>query len=237
MRGRYAQCNCNHLQMKFLLFIFTAIFFLNGCDFKSSKQYFDDAEKLEEQGMYKEAIQLLDKALKKDDKFLGAYINRGADKSALGDFQGAIADYEKTLSIDSENTLALFNIGNNYKRLRDNRKAIVYYGKAFRTKGGEGINFDYTPNNYFGLGKFDVPAREIYFERAIAFYNIDSLKNAYHDFKYCINSNFMKGDSYYYLGYIYLATSQKEIACKCFYQAKSFGDTASLTAIKKYCND
>ena len=133
--------------------------------------------------------------------------------------------------------MALVNIGNNYKRLGDNRKAIVYYDKAFGTKGGEGINFNYTPNNYFGLGKFDVPARDIYFERAIAFYNIDSLKNAYNDFKYCINSNFMKADCYYYLGYIYLATNQKGIACKYFYQANSLGDTAAFTAMKKYCND
>ena len=105
------------------------------------------------------------------------------------------------------------------------------------TKGGEGINFDYTPNNYFDLGKFDVPARVNYFERAIAFYNIDSLKNSSNDFKYCINSNFMKADCYYYVGYIYVAKSQKEIACKYFYQANNLGDTAALTAIKKYCHD
>ena len=67
---RYAHFNCNHLQMKFRLFIFTTILFMSGCDLKSSKQYFDDAEKLEEQGMYKEAIKLLDKALKKTINFL-----------------------------------------------------------------------------------------------------------------------------------------------------------------------
>ena len=62
---------------------------------KSAKEHFADAERLEEQGKYKDAIQVLDKAISKDQNFLGAYINRGADKSALGEFlQNFIGDSE-----------------------------------------------------------------------------------------------------------------------------------------------
>ncbi len=220
------------------LFIYL-FFFLTSCDLKSSKKYFTDAEKLEEQQKYKEAIQLLDKALAKNEKFLDGYINRGADKSAIGDFKGAISDYEKVLSIDIKNTLALFNIGNNYKRLEDYKTAVVYYNKAFVTKGGEGIDIDYTPDNYFHIdfGKFDVSAREIYYERGIAFYQLDSLQKSYTDFKHCLNKNYMKADCYNWIGYIYLSTGQKKIACENFHRAKELGDTTAITAINKYCKD
>ena len=135
----------------------------------SAKDYFADAERLEEQRKYKEAVQLLDKAISKDQNFLGAYINRGGDKSALGDFKGAIEDYMKVVTLDPKNTLALFNIGNNFKRLDDHQSAVIYYNKAFATKGGEGIYIDFEPNNVVDLDKFDVPGHEISYERAISF--------------------------------------------------------------------
>jgi hypothetical protein len=71
--------------------------------------------------------------------------------------------------------LAFFNIGNNYQRLNDSNSAVIYYGKAFATKGGEKVYIDFTPNNTFYHYEFDVPGHEISYERAIAFYQLDSL--------------------------------------------------------------
>ena len=73
-----------------------------SCDFKTAKDYFTEAEQLEEQGKYKEAISILDKAILKDNKLLGAYINRGANKSAIGDFKGAIATAEQSIASAKE---------------------------------------------------------------------------------------------------------------------------------------
>ena len=123
------------------------------------------------------------KAILKDKNFLGAYINRGADKSAIGDYKGAIADYEKVISLDSKNTLAYFNVGNNLKRMGDNKSAVDFYNKAFNTKGGDGIYLDMQPNSVIDLSSFDVPGHEIYYERGIALYQIDSLKKAFLTFR------------------------------------------------------
>jgi tetratricopeptide (TPR) repeat protein len=204
---------------------------------KSAKDYFGDAERLEEQGKYKEAVQVLDKAISKDQSFLGAYINRGADKSALGDFKGAIEDYMKVTVLDPKNTLALFNIGNNYKRLNDHHSAVIYYNKAFATKGGEGIYIDYTPNNFTDLDKFDVPGHEISYERAIAFYELDSLNNAFADFQHSISKGFMTADCYQRIGYIYVSRGQKEKACECFHKAIEMGNKDAESDIAKYCKN
>ncbi len=56
-----------------------------SCDFKSAQEYLNEADKLSEQGKCKEAIKLLDKAIEKEPKYIGAYINRGSDKSSLKD--------------------------------------------------------------------------------------------------------------------------------------------------------
>lgn len=207
-----------------------------GCDIKSAKEYFAEAEKLEKQQKYKEAIQLLDKAISKDKYFLGAYINRGADKSAIGDYKGAITDYEKVISLDSKNTLAYFNIGNNLKRIGDSKSAVDFYNKAFNTKGGDGIYLDLQPNSVVDLSSFDVPGHEIYYERGIALYQIDSLKRAFSDFQNCISKNYMTAESNYWIGNIFINNGNKEKACKYFNKAKFLGDTDAEDSIRKYCN-
>jgi tetratricopeptide (TPR) repeat protein len=231
---RYAQC---YQTVRIYLTILTILLFLTSCDMKSAKEYLVDAEGLEMQREYMEAIQLLDKAISKDQNFLGAYINRGADKSALGDFKGAIEDYMKVVTLDPKNTLALFNIGNNYKRLDDHQSAVIYYNKAFATKGGEGIYVDFTPNPFVDLDKFDVPGHEISYERAIAFYQLDSLNRAFSDFQHSISKDFMTADCYQRIGYIYVSRGQKEKACEYFQKAIDLGNKDAESDKAKYCND
>lgn len=204
---------------------------------KSAKEYFASAEALEGEGKYEEAIHLLDKAISKDKNFLGAYINRGADKSALGDFKGAIVDYMKVIGLDSTNTLALFNIANNYKRLGDFQSAVIYYNKAFITKGGDAVYIDYTANNFVDIDKFDVPGHEISYERAIAFYQLDSLNRAFSDFQHAISKGFMIADCYQRVGYIYVTRGQTEKACECFQKAIDLGNKDARSDLVKYCKD
>lgn len=222
--------------MKELIPILTIILLLTGCDFKTAHDYLNEADKLSEQKKHKEAIKLLNKAVQKDPKYLGAYINRGADKSALGDYKGAIEDYKNVLQIDPKNTLALFNIGNNYKRLDDFKTAVEYYDKAFDTKGGQTLYLDLTPNDFIDSSEFDVLGHEIHYERGIAYYNIDSLKRAFDDFNAAIRQNYMIAESNCWLGYIYVSTGQTDLACEKFRKSKQLGDKDAEEELKKYCN-
>lgn len=217
--------------------ILTFLLLLTGCDFKTAQDYLNEADKLSEQKKFKEAIELLDKAIQKDPKYLGAFINRGSDKSALGNFEEAIKDYKIVLDLDPKNTLALFNIGNNYKRLENYQTAIEYYNKAFDIKGGQSIYLDLTPNDFIDLSEFDVPGHEIHYERGIAYYNIDSLKRAFDDFNAAIRQNYMIAESNCWLGYIYVSTGQTDLACEKFRKSKQLGDKDAEEELKKYCNE
>lgn len=216
---------CNYLT------ILSAFVLLSSCSDLSAKECFAEAEKLEGQEKYKEAITMLDKAIAKDKYYSAAYINRGADRSALGDYKGAINDYMRVVAIDSANTLALVNIGRNYKRLKEYQSAIVYFDKAMATKGNGLfiVQVEISHSN-------DVRPEEITYERGIAYYLSDSLKKAFADLQYSIQQQFMLDDCYQWLGYIYLRYGNKDLACKNFNLAKVYGNKEVPADIDKYCH-
>ncbi len=218
-----------------LIFISFILILLAGCDFKSAEDYLNEAEKFENKGQYQKAITLLDKAIEKDPEYLGAYINRGADKSALGKYQEAINDYKEVIKLDSENTLALFNIANNYKRLEDYLTAIQYYNKALDTKGGGLLYIDYMQNDFVDLDAFDVLGHEILYERGLAYYELDSIQLSANDMYTCIQKNYMVKESHYMIGACYFKAGQMVQACKEFEISASMGDRDAQNIIKTNC--
>ena len=207
-----------------------------SCDFKSSANYNTEAEKLESEGRYKEAIPLLDKAIKKDPENIYALINRGVDKSILEDYEGAINDYTRIIEIDSDNALAFLNRGKNKKRLEDYQGAIEDFENAIKTKGSEMIYMDKVENSFIETGfEFDVAMEEIRFERGIARYSIDSLKLAFDDFNFCLEKNYEKPASLYWRGIIYVAYGMNQEGCTDLQEAQKLGDSDAQEMINEYC--
>jgi len=149
------------------LFIISLLFC--SCDLKTPEQYYDLAYKLEEKGKYAEAIPYLDKAIEKKPNFKPALLNRGADKSILKNYIGAIEDYKQILAYDPDNTIALMNIGNKYKRLKEYNSALEFYNKALTTKGAIKSDSTYLIINYTNKveteSDYYVRKYEIEFER------------------------------------------------------------------------
>ncbi|PHS03094.1 MAG: hypothetical protein COA88_16055 [Kordia sp.] len=144
-----------------------------SCDLRTADQYYDLAYELEEKGKYSEAIPYLDKAIEKRPDFKPALLNRGADKSILKNYKGAIEDYKQILKYDSDNTYALLNIGNNYKRLKDYEESITYYTRALNTKGAIRNDSTYLviniPNEWESDSDYYVRQYEIQYERGISY--------------------------------------------------------------------
>lgn len=207
-----------------------------SCDFKSSEDYITEAEKLEKEGKYTEAIPLLDKAIEKDPGNIYALINRGVDKSILEDYKGSIEDYTKIIELDSDNALAFLNRGKNKKRLEDYQGAIDDFEKAIKTKGGEMLYMDKVENSFVETGfEFDVAMEEIRFERGIARYYIDSLNLAFEDFNFCLDKGFEKPESLYWRGIIYVAYGMNAEGCADLNQARKLGDPDAQEMIDEYC--
>jgi tetratricopeptide (TPR) repeat protein len=195
-----------------------------------------EAEKLEKEGKFLEAIPLLDKAIEKDPKNIYALINRGVDKSILEDYKGSIEDYTKVIELDSDNALAFLNRGKNKNRLEDYQGAIKDFEKAIRTKGSEILYIDKVENSFIDTGfEFDVAMEEIRFERGISRYNIDSLKLAFEDFNFCLEKNHEKPTSFYWRGIIYITYGMNNEGCIDLNEAQKMGDPDAKEIIDKYC--
>ena len=59
-----------------------------------------------------------------------AYNKRGTARSALGDYQGAITDYDKAIEINPQLVQAYYNRGNAKRALGARQDAIIDYDKA-----------------------------------------------------------------------------------------------------------
>lgn len=213
--------------LKKLIYILSISLLLSSCDFKTAEDYYDLAYKLEEQGKYQEAIIFLDKAIEKKPDLKPALLNRGADKSALNDYNGAIKDYKLILRYDSDNTLALMNIGNNYKRLKNYQKSVDYYSKALKSKGAIKPNKFYLeinlPNEWDKESDYYVPKHEIEFERGISYVYLKEYLNGIKDLEQAIKNNYELPDAMSWIGQAYYEIRDTLNARKFLSKASKYG--------------
>lgn len=228
--------------------IYILIFFVlfSSCDFTSAEEYYSQAFEYEEAKNYEKAIELLDKAIDKKEKFRPALLNRGYYKSEIGDLKGGIDDYLKLLKFDSDNTAALFNIGNNYSVLGEHEKAILFYSKALQTEGAlkSWASSDGGPlaiNLNFDLKRFDsdmdynVLDCEIYFERGLEYLNAEQYDNAISDFEKSLKADNAKRDCYFLLGKAFIGKKDSLNACENFIKSAKLGDKEAREILKEHC--
>lgn len=216
-------------------FLIMISFLIASCN--SPQTYYEDAIKLGDQEKYVEATALLDKAIEKKPDFLDALIQRGYYQMNLDKYPLAIKDFEKALSIDRNNTLALYNLGSCKYSIGEYGEAIKCYSNALETKGGQFLTLDLTNNPNFNNPKarYDVPTVEIIHNRANSYRKLDSLKNAYFDYKHCIDNNYMVADSYYMIAYLYFASNKDDLGCDALHKAIQFGYKDVQTEYLKRC--
>jgi len=188
--------------MKIIFQILTITVLIISCDVISIERYYTIASELEDQGRIEEAIIYHNKILKKDSTFRPSLINRGADKSELGDYKGAILDYKKILEFDPNNVLALMNIGNNFENLKDFESSIEYYSKVLDLdpmRSPIEIQGDFDEDYQYQIDKY-----EVLFERGTAYLLNGQYEKAITDLKELIKTGEMVGDANFYIGESYL---------------------------------
>lgn len=210
---------------------------LHSCDFKTADDYYNLAKALEDENKFEEAIEMHDLALKKNPKMRPSLINRGADKSALGDYKGAIKDYNAILKFDSDNLLAMMNIGNNYENLNEFDKAIQYYTDVLESdqlisSGPFKLTFntDLFPDEGYRIEEY-----EALFERGTAYLIYNDFENAIIDLDKLVRTGYMVKDANYYLGEAYLGINDTIKACEYFKLSYKNGAFEAKDQIKIHC--
>ena len=118
---------------------------------------------------FKKSLAAFDFAIISDDRFIGAYLEKGKVLEKLHRYEDAIESYSITLGLDDPTSFALLRIGKCYEKLQDHELALQFYTKcveedALLDKGWIAIT------DYY-LKKKDYKKALYYIEKAI---NIDS---------------------------------------------------------------
>lgn len=125
--------------MRFLFFAFLVVTALSlaGCSKNndmgtSAQDYCKRAYQFVDAGYPKEAIDLFDLAIKKDPNFFEAHYNRGVVHFLMKNYQEAIKDFSRALSVEPKNPVVYASRGEVYQTINDSDKALRDYKIAAR---------------------------------------------------------------------------------------------------------
>lgn len=155
--------------MKTIKFIaITLLLTLISSCYKTTDEFFYQAELYDKDGQFKEAIQVIKNILDRESNNIGALINMGAYNSSLNNIDSAISYYQKALKVENDNSLALFNLAKNHAKNKDYQKALNFFKASLKSKG-----FIESPQS-----EFNVPLDEIYIEIAYVYLNLNDSTEA-----------------------------------------------------------
>lgn len=141
------------------------------------------------------------------------YFHRGNMKASLGDDKGAIADYDRSLSLDSTNADTWFNRAIAHENLGNFQLAVDDYTKALE------------------LMPEDADA---YYNRGITKFKMDDLQAAEADFDTALELDSIDPDKYYMRALARCKLGDTEAGCKDARTAEALGGNAT-DIIQKYC--
>lgn len=142
------------------------------------------------------------------------HTNIGNIKLFKGDKVGAIEEFSKAISMNSNNLDAIYNRGRVLIDLGDFSKAIIDFDRAV---------------------KIDPNFSGAYHNRGVAKYYLKNYTDAIADFNSAIRLNPKSGKAYFMLGICFLDLSKKESACANFQKAYSLNVEKAGVYLEKYC--
>ena len=198
-------------------------FLLTSC--KSADEYLSEGQNLTSAGNFRGALSVFEKAIQKNPFLKDAYIQLGLCHDNLNQHDSAINAYKKLLNLYPDNTAAYYYSGISRYKQKKYDEAIAFFNKAIDTKGGFNSAdttslqalIDLNKDNFESeSAEFDIPTREILFDRAMAYYKTGEMKNACTDFANCVIQNYNTVTSHYMIGLCKPARTNKKHARESF---------------------
>ena len=164
-------------------------------------------------GIWQNNIVFWNYVIKKESRKIPfAYISRGLALAGTGDANGAIADYNRSIALDPNNSMAYYNLGVVISGLGNPYLAIADYEKAI----------DLNPSDFKAWNNL-----------GIIYMNMGQLETALNDFNKAILLNRKASKIYVNRGRIYIAAARPELAAADFRTACSMGDNEGCIALQK----
>ena len=160
------------------------------------------------------ALDDLDLAIKYKVREEAAYFDRAEVKFELGDYEGAISDFKKTLSKNPRNMDARYQKGLCY----------YHYGNQY-----------YAIKDLKYIIKKDTTYVDAYYDLSIIYYEKDQLGVALSYANKTVDLDHEHADAYLIRGLINADRGNEDEACSDFKQADKLGDPEAHQLVKKHC--
>jgi hypothetical protein len=237
--------------MKFIILgLFT--FFLISCE-QDNRNLMTKAISYGNQNQYQKGIALTDRIIFNLNKqiesgengrrmwslYTDAYILRGIYKARLGDTTGAIDDFNYVVNIRESQgyapgALVHFSMAQVYSRLEKYELAYSNIMQSYDRLSTVFNQVAYVPHEWELI--HNIPLYYIKLERAIIYFELDSLDNALDDINFCLNFENVQDTAYYWRGKIQVKRGDTISACKDLRRAVDLGISSANSEIEKYCN-
>ncbi|OSZ80943.1 hypothetical protein CAP36_06815 [Chitinophagaceae bacterium IBVUCB2] len=193
---------------KLLILILVFLAFALVCCSPTTEELYTKAYKLEEEKKYKEAIEVYDRIIKKTGKLQDAWFNKGWCYLQDSNYTKALHFFEIVLKMKGVNS-------------------------------GNSVIIEMNPDLPFAseADRHQISLNEVYYQMAIAKYNLDSLAASYRLFKHCSKQNYNTGNCYVWQGLIWTRYDSMDRACGFFQQAKMIGEGEADRFIDEFCKE
>jgi len=216
---------------------------LISCKSEFAEKHYQEAVRYEAQENYTKAIEELDKTINLNPRFEQAYLDRGIDKSIIGDFEGAIEDMTSLIRI-RPNTVEPYVWRSEYKRnLKMFEEALSDIDTAFINKPGiikrndevvAAAEPNYS-NPYIENENLDLELEYLFFERGVSLVCLGKYEEAMNELDYVVSKNLNDKDTRYYRGVALLNLGYREEACQDLKIASKAGDIYSEELMQRHC--
>lgn len=201
----------------------------------SDKEYFEKGQAFFNQSNFTSAIAQYNEAIRLNPNYADAFIDRGASKANIGQFDEAVRDYRKAEELGFTRPVLYSNLGFVYYKLNKTDSAKVYLEKAlsidptnanaYRWRGE--IKYDENDNSGaaadYSLAIQYNPSASNYFARGLAYYYLKNYKKAVEDMDKGIELNPNIPQYYYDRGDAKELLKDQDGACRDWKTAKLKG--------------
>jgi len=168
-------------------------------------------------GKFEEALFLCDKAIIEDSMNINLLTIEALCLEELYCEKMALEVWNRILDIDSTNVFSLYSLAFYYINITDFKRAEIFINKAIMYYN-DTYQYSISINNMdkFGFHNLffnNITNAELVFLRGIVNYEFEKFREAFVDFKYCIENNYNVGASHHWLAYIYYCFNDIDKAC------------------------
>ncbi|WP_194777136.1 tetratricopeptide repeat protein [Pararhodonellum marinum] len=177
--------------------------------FKTGMGYYDNQD-------FSKAIFYFTKSIEGDSEFFATFLYRGLAKNNLGDYIGAISDFNRAIILNEDMSyMSYLNRGLAKDRLEDYRGAISDFNKAIQKEPNEIAPF---------------------FNRGLSKSKLNDCKGAILDLNRVISSNPNLAEAYFLRGLCFIMSGEQDRGCIDLSKAGELGSAKSYPLIRDYCN-